>query len=253
MAVVHLGSHLRRTCSLLLLPLPRPYFPGLLSWEPPGIPCLPSASHAFLVSLLWSGASPCLPSSLYRESNTPGLPPEPRLCGSSRTSVFSTQRSVRAVEGARPRTNAPCLASLGCLGLCLPPLLQVLPPLSPSSAPQSTSPHPNSRCSGFSSFLLGVGSVATPTREPRNGHAVDDFQRCTPVKRDFSRRSRQQTGPHRDQSYPVGQPSGHRETQGPDLLGTTDHHGRALFKLCFILGLSWRKRHPIVTEGYKEL
>ena len=164
----------------LLLPLPQALLPGLLLGNLP-------APHAFLASLLWHSGCGHLPASLsrYRDGSTPKRvrsldqpAPEPRLCRSSRTSVFSTQRSVRAVEGARPRTKC-CMASLGCLGLCLPPpLLQVLllPPLSPSSAPQSTSPHPNSRSSGLSSFLLGVGSVASPTREPRNGHAVETFR-----------------------------------------------------------------------------
>lgn len=175
MAVVHLGGGCLTSggpAPSLLLPLPQALLPSLLAWEPPHTPCLPGKPPVAL--RVWT--SPCLPLMIQRWQHSRLLPPEPRLCGSGRTSVFSTQRSVRAVEGARPRTKC-CMASLGCLGLCLPPpLLQVLPPLSPSSAPQSTSPHPNSRCSGLSSFLLVVGSVASPTREPRNGHAVETFR-----------------------------------------------------------------------------
>lgn len=158
-------------------PSPRPYFP---------VSCLGNlpASHAFLLHPMPSSQASCgsghLPASLslYRESNTPGSSHQSPASVDHLEPQSSPPREVSGQWKVQDQEqNAPCLASLGCLGLCLPPpLLQVLPPLSPSSAPQSTSPHPNSRCSGFSSFLLGVGSVATPTREPRNGHAVETFR-----------------------------------------------------------------------------
>lgn len=58
-AVVHLGSHLRRTCSLPPTSPPPGPTSGLLPWEPPPTPYLPA-------SLLWHSGCGCghLPASL---------------------------------------------------------------------------------------------------------------------------------------------------------------------------------------------
>lgn len=192
----------------LLLPLPQALLPGLLSWEPPRIPCLPSASHAFLASLLWEWTSPCLPLTIQRKQHSRLLPPEPRLCGSSRTSVFSTQRSVRAVEGARPRTKCTMPGKSGLFGVVSSPSFTAGPASTVSFL--SSSEHiPPPKLKVFWLLLLpvGCGLCGHSYKGTQEWACSGDFQRCTPVKRDFSRRSRQQTGSTEGSKLlPVGQP-----------------------------------------------
>lgn len=144
----------------------------------PRIPCLPSASHAFLASLLWEWTT-LPPLTIQRKQHSPGSPTRaPASVDHLEPQSSPPQRSVRAVEGARPRTKCTVPGKSGLFGVVSSP--------HPTAGPASTVsflsssehiPPPKLRCFWLLLPSCWVWALwPTPTKEPRNGHAVETFR-----------------------------------------------------------------------------
>ena len=226
---MHLGSHLRRTCSFPPTSPP----PGPPSWSPAlGPSPHPRPSCKPPVALpVWT--SPCLPLMIQRWQHPRLLPPEPCLCGSPRTSVEKPEK-CQGSGRCKTKNKTPHGKSGGCgVASSLPvgPASSLLP--QPLRARPPT-PTQGALACPPSSWVWALWPVLQGKPGMGMWWRLSEVH-TSKVKRDFSRRSRQQTDSvqGRTKATSSGQPEG-TGTAG-QTPGTTDHHGRAFFfKLCFI-------------------